>query len=520
MFKALLKKQLRELFGSFTRRGNAKSSKNAKVGFIILYVICFISLSFAFVGMGTMYADVIIPSGQNWLYYSLCSVMAVGLSVFGSSFATYSTLYNAKDNELLLSLPIPPKYILLARSISVYLLGLMFEVVVLVPTMIVYLVRVGATALNVICPIILIFALSVLILCLTCFFGWVIAVVSRKIKNKTVGTVVTTIVILGAYYIFYFNAQNVLTKVLASAMNANIPLHIVGDAGTGKVVPLIAVIAIVAVLFVVTYRVLSSNFIKIVTAKTSTKKVEYKRNVEVKQNTLSKTLLKKEIKHLKSSAAYLLNGALGVLMMPLCAVVLLVKAKDIRPLLELVPNEWLAIIAFVCIAVISCMNSLSAPSISLEGKNFWIIRSLPVNSYAVINAKISLHEIFTIPPAMIMGIATCYTLGLDWSTSVNILAADFIFIVLMAQAGVALNLKMPKMDWVNETQAVKSSIPALITIFGGWLAAIILGGAFYLLRNLVDVQSYLVGLLIVLALLTRVLGNWLRGRGVKIFETI
>lgn len=520
MFKALLRKQLRELFGSFTRRGNGKKNKNAKVGFIILYVICFFSLAIAFVGMGTMYADVIIPSGQNWLYYSLCSVMAVALSVFGSSFATYSTLYNAKDNELLLSLPIPPKYILLARSISVYLLGLMFEAVVFIPTTIVYLVKVGANALNVICPIILMFALSVLILCLTCFFGWVIAVVNRKIKNKTVGTVITTILLLGAYYVFYFNAQQVLTAVLASAMNANIPLHIVGDAGIGKVIPLIAVIVIVAILFVITYRILSSNFIKIVTTKTTTKKVEYKKNVEVKQNTLSKTLLKKEIKHLKSSAAYLMNGAFGVLAMPACAIVLLIKAKDIKPLLELVPSKWLAIIAFVCVAVLSSMNSLSAPSISLEGKNFWIIRSLPVNSYAVINSKITLHELFTIPPAMITGIAVCYSLGLDWSTSVNVLAADFIFIVLMAQVGVALNLKMPKLDWVNETQAVKNSIPVLITIFGGWFAAVVLGGIYFILRNMIDVQTYLVALLVALALLTRLLGNWLRGRGVELFEAI
>lgn len=59
---------------------------------------------------------------------------------------TYPTLYAARDNEFLLSLPIPPGTILLARMTGLYLLTLFFQVLVLLPAGIVYARYAGLTA--------------------------------------------------------------------------------------------------------------------------------------------------------------------------------------------------------------------------------------------------------------------------------------------------------------------------------------------------------------------------------------
>ena len=60
------------------------------------------------------------------------------LGVFGSVFNTYSGLYLAKDNDLLLSLPIPVRAMLASRLLGVYLMGLMYSGVVMLPAVIVY----------------------------------------------------------------------------------------------------------------------------------------------------------------------------------------------------------------------------------------------------------------------------------------------------------------------------------------------------------------------------------------------
>ena len=161
MFKTLLKKQFKEIFMVFTtgRKGNGKK-KNSKVGYIVLYAICFLSLLVAFYGISDTLGGAILPMGINWLFYTLLALMAIALAVVGSAFSSYTALYNARDNELLLSLPIPPVYLLICRMIVIFTLSLVFETVVLLPAAVYYWIHVGPTVMNIVAPIIGIVALN------------------------------------------------------------------------------------------------------------------------------------------------------------------------------------------------------------------------------------------------------------------------------------------------------------------------------------------------------------------------
>ena len=55
---------------------------------------------------------------MGWLYFTLMGLVAIFLGAFGSVFNTYSSLYLAKDNDLLLSLPIPVRVIIASRLLS------------------------------------------------------------------------------------------------------------------------------------------------------------------------------------------------------------------------------------------------------------------------------------------------------------------------------------------------------------------------------------------------------------------
>ena len=81
---------------------------------------------------------------MGWLYFALMSLLAIFLGAFGSVFNTYSGLYFAKDNDLLLSLPIPVRTLMASRLLTVYLMGLMYSAVVILPAVIVYWVTVSA----------------------------------------------------------------------------------------------------------------------------------------------------------------------------------------------------------------------------------------------------------------------------------------------------------------------------------------------------------------------------------------
>lgn len=101
-------------------------------------------------------------AGMGWLYFALMGLLAVFLGVFGSVFNTYASLYLAKDNDLLLSMPIPVSVLLTSRLLGVYLMGLLYSGIVILPAVIVYWAVAGATLANVLGGVLLTALISVL----------------------------------------------------------------------------------------------------------------------------------------------------------------------------------------------------------------------------------------------------------------------------------------------------------------------------------------------------------------------
>ena len=144
MLKTLLKKQLYELNYTFfydQKKGKMRS-KGSSITLIALYVLLMVGVvGGMFAIFAAMACPPLVEAGMGWLYFSIFSLIAVAMGVFGSVFNTYSGLYLAKDNDLLLSMPIPVRYLLIVRLAGVYLMGLMFSAMVLLPAVIVYLVN-------------------------------------------------------------------------------------------------------------------------------------------------------------------------------------------------------------------------------------------------------------------------------------------------------------------------------------------------------------------------------------------
>ena len=117
MTKALLRVRFRALFHSMLRQSRQK--RRHGTGMTVLFILLFAYVGVVFCGMFALMFSKLAPAyhtaGLDWLYFATAGLMALGLSVFGSVFATQSPIYDAKDNGLLLSMPIPPRTILLSR---------------------------------------------------------------------------------------------------------------------------------------------------------------------------------------------------------------------------------------------------------------------------------------------------------------------------------------------------------------------------------------------------------------------
>ena len=110
MIRLLVKKQLWEIFRSYfyDAKKNKARSRLGTAAYILLFAVLMLGViggMFTFVAKSICGA--LAAAGMDWLYFTLMGLMAILLGTFGSVFNTYSGLYLARDNDLLLSMPIP-----------------------------------------------------------------------------------------------------------------------------------------------------------------------------------------------------------------------------------------------------------------------------------------------------------------------------------------------------------------------------------------------------------------------------
>ena len=532
MLKTLLKKQMAEIFRTYLY--DAKKNRKRSTASVILFFAMFVLLMVGVVGGMFTFLSIAIcgpfaEAGMNWLYFTLMGLLAVFLGAFGSVFNTYAGLYLSKDNDLLLSMPIPVRTILTARLLSVYLMGLMYSGMVILPAAVVYWFVVPLTAGAVVGSLLLVFLISLIVLILSCALGWVVAKISLKLKNKSFITVLISLVFIGAYYFFYFKAQEMIQTLILNAAaygekikGAAYPLYLFGRTGTGDWLAMLAVAAVVLALFALTWAVLARSFLKIATSTGHTKRTRY-RETAARVRSPFRALLGKEFRRFGSSSAYMLNCGFGTLFLPVGGIALLWKGGRLfSNLNEIFDGSTGAIPVLVTavVCMLAAMNFMVVPSVSLEGKNLWQLQSLPVKPWQVLRAKLAVQLTLTGIPALFCVVCFAVVYPCSPVQLVLMLAEAALFTALADCFGLVLGLKMPNLTWTNELAPIKQSFSVFAAMLGGWIYALAVGGGYFLLRRWLGAELYLALAVLVTAALTALCYAWLRGKGSRTFAAL
>ena len=535
MLKVLLKKQMTEVFRAYYY--NPKTGKARSRGGTIARLVAFAALMIVVLGgmFGFLAALLCAPlytAGYGWLYFTLFSLFAVFLGAFGSVFNTYSGLYLSKDNDLLLAMPIPIWKIIAARLLGVYLLGAMYAAIIYLPAMIVYWVIVPFSVGVLLGPLVQFLLLTLFVLCLSCLLGYVVAKISQKLKNKSAITVIVSLVFFGAYYFFYAKAQSMITALLANitrygdAIRRSVVLYAVGKAGEGDALYLLCSLGAVAVLFALTWALLSKTFLGIATAGGGAASAKRRAERAAGQKSIGAALLGKELQRLGKTPAYMLNCAMGTLFLLIVGVFLLVRGStllnNIEDLLAFFPGIAPAALA-VALCFAASVNDITTPSVSLEGKSLWILRSLPVTTRQILRAKLSLHLLLTLPGVLFAGVCGAVVLGgahITVAQGALVVLLPLLFSVLSALFGLVLGIRYANVQWTNEIVPIKQSGSVFVALFGGMLFVMLLGGGYFLLAPLLGVTGYLSVCCALVAVLCALCALWLRRRGEALFEQL
>ncbi|MEB2589825.1 permease, partial [Bacillus cereus] len=143
----------------------------------------------------------------------------------------------------------------------------------------------------------------------------------------------------------------------------------------------------------------------------------------------------------------------------------LIAYPGIEPLLQ-------KIAPFAIAAAIS-MTCTTCVSLSLEGKNVWIIKSLPIAPKMIYDSKILMNLSLSIPASLISAVLLIIGLKLDVWSSLFIVITPITYSLFSAVWGIFINNRFGYYDWVSETQVVKQSIGSFVGMFGGLIVAVI-----------------------------------------------
>lgn len=532
MLKVLLKKQMTEVFRSYFY--NAKKKQMRSKGNIILMIVLYAFLLIGvlggmFTGLAVALCGGLHEAGMGWLYFALMSGIAIALGAFGSVFSTYSSLYLPKDNDLLLSMPIPVRLIIISRLLNVYLLGAMYSAVVLLPTLFVYWITAGATVSNVLCGILLFLTATLFVMMLSCLLGWVVAKISVKLKNKSFITVLIALVFIGGYYFLYFKAQELIKDILANAVEYgdNIKgsayvLYLFGRVGEGDWAAAGIVAAVIAALLALTLFVLSRSFLKIATATGGSKKIRY-REKTAKERSAFRALLGKEISRFTSSPNYMLNCGLSVLLIPAGGIALLIKGRELTEILDTVfagRRGFSGVLICAALMLLAVMNDMAAPSVSLEGKSIWIPQTLPVEAKTVLRAKASMQLILSGLPMLFACVCAAVAVNGSIAERLMICLLPLLFTVFISLFDLVMGLKNPILDWSTDMVPIKQGGAVLAALFGGWGFVILFAAPYFVIGDLVGLTLYSAIWTVIFAAASILLYRWLNTKGAEAFSRL
>ena len=482
MIKKLIAIRLRAMLAAAngkSKKGSGALSNARLAGFVVLY--CFVGLVFAGLFALTSFgmALIMLPLGQDAMYYGMLMTIAFVVVLFLSVFETKSELFDCKDNELLLSMPISPRDIILSRIFAVLSLNYVETAVVMLPATVIYALM-GGSAFGIVGGIAVTLLLPLPATALSAAIGYLVAIISRKLKNNSILTTLVTVVLVGVFYVGYFAMLNPEDEIIGSSMAVMAQNPFMAAIGSAALLNPIAisifVVASVGIAYLA-YRIILSGYSKILTSTSSAKKVVY-RSKKAERHSVLRAVAQKELRRFVSSPAYMLNTAAGVIFAVILGGAMIFASGEVKLLAELLApiGNIIPIVFTAAIIFTTGMNTISAPSVSLEGECLWIIKSAPIRARDVLLGKAICHIIITAPPTLAVSVIAAVMSGASIYEIPFMILLPLLSSSAFALLGVVLNVAFPKFEFESEVQPIKQSLPVGLAMLAGTLLGMLCFG--------------------------------------------
>lgn len=494
------------------------TSKRKKIGMSILIIYLLFCFMFTFKSNLTVIYEAL--KSLNLTSYFL-SVVVLLSSLFGFCMTFYmakNILFQSKDNDLLLTLPLKKEIIISTRLTYLYLYNLVIGLVCLIPGLYIYISNIGISLSLIILSLVLIIFSPIIPTILSSIFGYIISFLTNKFSKSNLFEYVFNILFIVIYFFILFGNNDFLVNLIS---NNNIkyillPLYLINKSLVNPLYIVIYILLNLLILYIF-IKLFKNIYFKLII---NVNKVITKNNYKIDSNknnynNKSKALLKKEIKNYFSSFIYVFNTLVGPVLLIILGIYLIFD----NSLLNMLQKDIdIKIYIYLLLTFVICFTNVTCSSISMEKQNFYLLKTLPLNEKEILNSKLKLNILLVIPSVIFFLIVIYFKNYASFYDIYLLLFYSCFLNIFISIYGLIVNLKFPMFDALSDQVIIKRStssmVGMLIPFVGVMVLSILILDSNVNYNHIIEISILIVLSLAVIA--NVILNTW----GVKRFKKL
>jgi len=472
-----------------------KKLKRKIVRQTIALFFLYLCIMFMFVSMAAGYA---VSDMSNHIP-ALSAISIIMLEFIFTLLKTNGYLFAFKDYDTLMSLPFTVKQVVTCKFLYMYVKNLLWMVLITIPMEIVYGYFVHPPAAVYIVWSILALLLPLIPMVLASAIGAFVTGISSGFRHKNILQIFFTTIFVLLCFSFRFIANAIFSGDNTEAAMAGVanfsngfktyypPLAWFEEAVVSLSVKgiILFILSSVAV-FEVAFTIISKNY-KSINCKLMTGNAHKDYTVQnLKVMNVKQSICFKEFRHFVNSANYFVNLGLGaILIVILCIILLFVDMQKVISVVTqgapVTPQMILPAIPMV-VFFFTGMTSSCCCSPSLEGKQMWLIQSLPISKIEYYKGKMLFNLYLTVPFAVLGNLICGKACGADGLTLLLCIVCGIVQCLYNTLFGLVCGIKHIKLSWDNEMEVIKQGsamviymLPNMFVTMAVCVGAVIMG---------------------------------------------
>ena len=514
---------------------NSKKASKATKVLLPLVLTVYLAGLMGFYSSGLI--DLLAPAHLEYVALTLFTLAVSIISLIEGVYKSGPLLFKCKDDDMLLSLPLEKKTILFIRIFKFYTFELLYNSLFIIPSMVIYAIKMNPSWSYYLVSGLAVLLLPIVPIVLSCLMGFFVTYISSKFKGKNfIQTIFTFAFVFLIMYISY-SSNTFINSIAENAKMLNDKINslyypvgaYISLINNFDIIKLLIYVGIHLLLLAITILVLGKVYFKINSSNKSVS-VSHKVNGKytIKRNSKMVSFVKKELNKFVSTPVFITNAGFGLLLFIVACIAISLKYdsiitglinKDSNITKEAI-QVYLPLAAFSLISFTSFMTCITSSMISLEGKSFNILKSLPVKAEKIVLYKVIASLVLMIPCILIGDLILFIRFKFDILSIVLLLIISILFPFFNELIGILINLKYPKVDATNDTEVVKQSMSSFISTFLGMtIACISIGGA-VIITLFTNIYIAMLSFIVLYGLITYLLWLSLKKNGEKKFNDI